>query len=231
VRFMWPLLPEPIPAPNNLAATAGNAQVTLTFTQPSSDHDIKGYFVWSEDSDAMAMGTGTTITVTGLTNGTEYSFRVAAFTEDDISLPSEPSLPVTPRASGPLLPDPIPAPHNLAATAGNAQVTLTFTQPSSDHDVKGYFVWSEDSDAMAMGTETTITVTGLTNGTAYSFRAAAFTEDDISLPSEPSLPVTPRASGKSSESSSGGGCNAGLGTLAFALISVLCAMRMLKKKD
>jgi hypothetical protein len=75
------------PAPTSLTATAGNAQVALSWTAPTvlSVTPITDYVVqfssnsgstWTTFSD----GTSTTAsaTVTGLTNGTAYVFRVAA---------------------------------------------------------------------------------------------------------------------------------------------------------
>ena len=73
-------------APTNLAAAAGNAQASLTWTAPSviSQIPITDYVVqfkttaastWDTFSDGN--GTTTSATVTGLTNGQEYQFRVA----------------------------------------------------------------------------------------------------------------------------------------------------------
>ena len=72
-------------APTNVAGTAGNAQVALTWTAPSSVAPITDYVVqyssnsgstWTTFSDGTS--TAASATVTGLTNGTAYTFRVAA---------------------------------------------------------------------------------------------------------------------------------------------------------
>ena len=75
------------PAPTSLTATGGNAQVSLSWTAPTvlSQTPITDYLVqsstnsgstWTTFSDGTS--TATSATVTGLTNGTAYVFRVAA---------------------------------------------------------------------------------------------------------------------------------------------------------
>jgi hypothetical protein len=75
--------------PTALAATAGNTQVALAWTAPADtgggDAPISDYIVeYSSDSGVTysrffdAVGNGLTATVTGLTNGTSYAFRVSA---------------------------------------------------------------------------------------------------------------------------------------------------------
>ena len=76
----------PPSAPQNLTATAGNKQVVLSWTAPSSpgSSPITDYIVeYSTDNSTWTVfndgtSTSTTATVTGLTNGTLYYFRVAA---------------------------------------------------------------------------------------------------------------------------------------------------------
>ena len=73
-------------APRNLVAAAGNTRMTLTFDVPAdtgggaiTDYVIQrasGGGAWTTFADGVS--SATTATVTGLTNGTTYSFRVAA---------------------------------------------------------------------------------------------------------------------------------------------------------
>jgi len=67
-------------APVLVSATAGNAQVTLTWTAPASDGGsaITGYTVTASPGGATCTTTGLTCIVTGLSNGTSYSFTVKA---------------------------------------------------------------------------------------------------------------------------------------------------------
>lgn len=77
----WPRGPE---APTSLTASAGNAQLTLSWTAPATTHGtITNYLVEYTPSGGSAQyvltgSTSTSYTLTGLTNGTEYSVRVAA---------------------------------------------------------------------------------------------------------------------------------------------------------
>lgn len=77
----WPRGPV---APTSLTATGGNAQVALAWTAPATAHGtITGYSVEYTPSGGSptVVSTGSTsasYTVTGLTNGTSYTFRVAA---------------------------------------------------------------------------------------------------------------------------------------------------------
>lgn len=76
-----PLLPPGVPT--SLSATAGDQQVALTWTAPSSSSSITGYSIEitpAGGSPYTASAGGTSTTITGLTNGVEYSFRVSAST-------------------------------------------------------------------------------------------------------------------------------------------------------
>lgn len=75
--------PEAPGSPTGATATAGNAQATVTFTAPVSNGGsaITGYTVTSNPAggvDSNAGTTGLTHTITGLTNGTAYTFTVTA---------------------------------------------------------------------------------------------------------------------------------------------------------
>src|ERR1039457_1622522 len=65
-------------APRSVAAAPGNAQATVTFGQPINSGTITGYTVTSSPGNITATGTASPITVTGLTNGTSYTFTVTA---------------------------------------------------------------------------------------------------------------------------------------------------------
>jgi Fibronectin type III domain/FG-GAP-like repeat len=71
-------------APSGVTAAAGNAQATVSWTPPASDGGsaITNYvvtpFIGAVAQTSKQVGNVTTTTVTGLTNGTTYTFKVAA---------------------------------------------------------------------------------------------------------------------------------------------------------
>lgn len=71
-----------IEPPTDLVATAGDTQATITFTA-SITAGVIGYEVTpspASNSGMLVTGTGSPITVTGLTNGTSYTFTICAYT-------------------------------------------------------------------------------------------------------------------------------------------------------
>ena len=91
-------------APTGLTATAGNALVSLAWTAPSGT--ITDYRVqYSSDSGttwttfADGTSTATSATVTSLTNGTAYAFRVAAVNGTAVGTYTSASSSVTPTAA------------------------------------------------------------------------------------------------------------------------------------
>ena len=174
--------------PTNERATAGNRQVTLTWTKPPGT--ITGYEVRYGKSGGPPWGAWTAIpssgpttvshTVTGLDGGSEYNFQVRAVNGTAKGASSQTVTATPTGASTPIVSTPA-APTSLSATAGNAQVTLNWTKPSGD--ITGYKVlysktstrdsatWDVITGAGA--TTTTHTVTGLDNGSEYSFKVRA----------------------------------------------------------
>jgi len=195
--------PRSLPSyPLNLQAVAGNASATLTWALPSSDggSSILDYVVqssrdgvttWQTFNDGLS--TTRTAVVTGLTNGTTYSFRVAATTAAGQGAWAV-STPVTPAA----LPT---AALNVVATAGDSQAILTWAAPTStggasivDYAVQkssdGGTTWADVTDGVS--TANTATVTGLVNGTAYVFHVAALNGAGTGPYSVASAAITPR---------------------------------------
>jgi hypothetical protein len=125
---------------------------------------------------ASAPTTGaTSCTVTGLTNGTAYTFTVTAtngagdyqcgiFCKQCCGLPVRRWYHLAP-------------PTGVAATAGDAQATVSWTAPTSKRRCRDHWLHSDrplQGGAQCTTTgATSCTVTGLTNGTAYTFTVTA----------------------------------------------------------
>lgn len=194
----------PISAPTSLTATGGDAQVSLAWTAPNynggsaiTDYSVQfssnSGSTWS--TFARTASTTASQTVTGLTNGTAYVFRVAGINANGTGSYSAASSAVTPSAG-----TPPGAPTGLTATAGNAQISLAWTAPSSvgSSAITGYSVEYTPSGGSAVtvntgGTATSYTLTGLTNGTAYTARVAAVNAAGTGTYTAASSSVTPSA--------------------------------------
>ncbi len=169
-------------APTGLAAATGDGAVTLSWTDPADD-GVTGYQVrvssdggttWSEWTDVDGSdATTTSHTVTELSNGTSYSLELRALGGGGAD--GATSVSATPPLKS--------APSGLQASAGDGEVPLSWTDPS-DTDLTGYQVrvsddsgstWSPDWTDITGSDATTVshTVTGLTNGTSYSFELRA----------------------------------------------------------
>jgi len=190
------------PAPTSVTATAGNAQATVSWTAPTvlaqtpiTDHTLQ----YSSNSGSSwttftaAASTATSSTITGLTNSSAYVFRVAAVNAVGVGAFSTASSSVTPTAgSSP------GAPTGLAATAGNAQIALSWTAPANigSSAITGYSVEYTPSGGSPVtvstgSTATSYTITSLTNGTAYTARVAAVNSVGTGSFSTASSSVTP----------------------------------------
>jgi hypothetical protein len=122
------------------------------------------------------------LTVTGLTNNTAYTFKVAAHNAVGWSVDSAASNSITPMG----LPA---APTSISAAAGNAQAVVSFIGPGGPVD--NYRATSTPGSFTASRAVSPITVTGLTNGTPYTFKAAAHNPVGWGPDSAASNSVTP----------------------------------------
>ena len=188
--------------PTGLSGVPGNGQVTLNWTAPSSgpaspvtgyrgQYSSNGGVNWSPFTIA---GTSTTAVVTGLANGTGYIFQVQAFN----GAGAGPWSTSTPVITPPGVPD---APTSVTATPGNARATVSWTAPASQASpIIGYRVTSSPggftctTSAVAPDVpRTSCDVTGLANGTAYTFTVTATNAFGVGPASQASSPVTPAA--------------------------------------
>ncbi len=182
-----PVTPESVPdAPTGLVATAGDQSASLTWAAPSDEGSaITGYTVSDGVGDTCTSASAT-CTVTGLTNGTAYSFTVTATNANGTGPSSVASTSVTPST----VPD---APTGVVASAGDRSVSVSWSASDDEGSaVTGYTV-SDGVGDTCTGSDPTdsCTVTGLTNGTAYSFTVTATNANGTGPSSVASPGVTP----------------------------------------
>jgi len=177
--------PDP---PTITVVQAGNKQAAVIFTAPTNNGGIpiQTYTVTSSPDNKSNSGTSSPIIVSGLTNGTAYTFTVTATNSYGPSLSSSTSYSVTPFSAS----DP---PTNILAQAGNGKATVTFTAPinTGGSPIQTYTVTSSPGNITNSDISNSIIVSGLTNGTAYTFTVTATNSYGPSLSSNPSSSVTP----------------------------------------
>ncbi len=166
-----PVLPAPS-APTGLAATAGNAQVSLTWaaTSGASGYHVKRSIVSGAETQISAP-TSNSYTDTGLTNGTKYFYVVSAVNSGGESgnsseVSATPSAPLTAPAT----------PTGLQATGGNAQVSLSWSASTgaASYNVKRSTTnGGPYNTAVASPTVTNYSDTAVTNGTTYYYVVSA----------------------------------------------------------
>ncbi len=183
-------------APTNLVATAGNGQVSLSWSVPSDDggSSITDYKIEYNDGNGWQIFTDgtspdTTATVTGLTNGTSYDFRVSATNSVGTGPASQIAI-ATPATTNVTVPG---APTNLVATGGqNTKIPLSWTTPSSNGgsaitDYKIEYKTTASTTWISFphtpSVATSVTVTGLANEQSHNFKVSAINGVGMSTPS------------------------------------------------
>ncbi|PQJ81929.1 fibronectin type III domain-containing protein [Polaribacter glomeratus] len=163
-------------APAIGTVTFSSGQAVVPFTAPASNggSSITSYTATSSPAGFTGIlsqsGSGS-ITVTGLTNGTAYTFTVSATNGIGTSLASTVSNSVTPVS----VPD---APAIGTVTFSSGQAVVPFTAPASNggSSITSYTATSSPggfTGILSQSGSGSITVTGLTNGTAYTFTVTA----------------------------------------------------------
>jgi chitodextrinase len=194
-------------APTGVRATAGNASALVSWNAPTSNGGpaITGYTVTSDPGGLKVSTTGAaTATVTGLTNGTAYIFTVNATNAAGTSTQSSPSSSVIPRT---FPGEPVVGTPSALNASAIVRAMVRWTAPPSDGGsaITGYqvMVVRASSPSIQLGTlrsaaagATSLTVTGLSNGTAYRFKVRATNVAGPGPYSVLSNAVTPRRSSR-----------------------------------
>lgn len=160
-----------IPAPpTGLIATAGNAQVSLTWTASAgaTSYNVKRSTTSGGPYTTVGSPSITSFTNTSLTNGTTYYYVVTAVNSAGESGNSNQAS-ATPNVSIPAVPT------GLVATAGNAQVSLSWNASSgaTTYNVKRATASGGPYTTVGSPSITSFTNTGLTNGTTYYYVVTA----------------------------------------------------------
>ena len=178
-------------APTIDTGAAGNGAVFLAFTAPMSDGGaaITNYEYSTNNGTSWTARTPAAVAspmaIAGLVNGTTYAIRLRAVNSAGAG-PVSNSVNATPST--------VPgAPTSVSALGGNAQAVVSFTAPANNGGaaITSYTATATPGGATASGASSPLTVTGLTNGTSYTFTVTATNPAGTGAASGASLAVTP----------------------------------------
>jgi hypothetical protein len=193
-----PEAPGPPEAPAITGVTARDSAVDLSWAPPGpavptlTGYTINVYAGGSEVTTASEPASATEAVVGGLTNGTQYVFTIAAVNSSGTGPASPVSPAITPRpAAAPM------APAGLQVIPQNGQIQVGWAAPpDGGSPITSYTVTVQPATVPPVttgGTTTVATVTGLTNGTAYTVSVTAANKAGTG-PADTAGPVTPAAS-------------------------------------
>ncbi|WP_253905251.1 peroxidase family protein [Arthrobacter sp. H14] len=183
-------------APTIGPATARNASATVRWTAPTAAVNAYSVRVINDAGAQVgalrpAAGGAVSLTVNGLTNGQVYRFQVRATNTKGTGPFSARSNTVTPNVAP-------TAPGGVLGVRGDARVNLSWTAPAANGGtaLTGHQVQVRTGTTLVRtdtftGTATRRTVTGLKNGTAYTFRVRAVNAAGAGQLSLASNTVTP----------------------------------------
>ena len=160
------------PPPTGLTASAANAQVNLSWAASSG---ASGYYVKRSTTSGgpysqLASPTPTNYADNAVSNGTKYYYVVSAYNSYGQSANS---IEVSATPTAPANAPPIPA--GVEATAGSAQVSLTWSASAgaSSYHVKRSTTSGSGYTQVGAPTTTSFADSGLTNGTTYYYVVSA----------------------------------------------------------
>ena len=196
--------PATVPgAPTGLTATSSEpGKATITFTAPTDNGGsaVTDYVVTSSPGGftCVTANPSTGCEITGLTNGTAYTFTAVARNSVGNSVNSGPSAAVTPVGKP-------STPTNVVASAGNASATVSFTAPNNGGSaITRYDVEAYDQNGVPITPALTCTLNvpfptplactfanSLANGLPYTFKVSATNTIGTSDSSTATSVITP----------------------------------------
>ncbi|MEJ2682858.1 MAG: fibronectin type III domain-containing protein [Candidatus Sulfobium sp.] len=173
VSFAFPsclasIVPGP---PTGVTATAGDAQAWVSFTPPSyGGTGITYYTVTSNPYGVTATGPASPINITGLLNGTAYTFTVTATNAAGTGPPSDPSNSVTPNST--------PATLTVSGSAGTSSGAITDSGTISCSIASDGSASGSCSEEVAAGSSVTLTATSAVVGSSVSWSGCTVSTGD-----------------------------------------------------
>jgi len=172
-------VPQPGQVTGITAAEAGPTSANVSWTAPSSGGGPTSYRITPYTGGGALPATTVDASLSkkkigGLTTGTTYRFTVQALNDSGAGPASAQSNPVTP-----LEPLPPGAPTDVVARPATRSVQVSWTAPEDDGEsaITGYtvtpYIDGDAQDPVTTTGATSRTITGLTNGTSYTFRVSA----------------------------------------------------------
>ncbi len=140
---------------------------TVSWSAPAANGAPIDYYQVSASGGRSQKCASSPCTITGLDNGTAYTFTVMAHNKAGFSKPSAPSSAYTPNKA----PGQVPGFHQTAA--GDHSVTLGWTAAHNDGSPITDYVIAVNGRTISAGTGLSTTVSGLSNGPKYTFTIVA----------------------------------------------------------
>jgi chitodextrinase len=163
----------PPSVPTSLAGTAGTNQVSLTWTASTDNVGVTGYKVY-RGGQLVGSPAGPSFTDTGLTNGTQYTYTVAAVDANGNTSAASSPVNVTPRDT--LAPS---IPGGITLTKNNQQhsITVAWTASTDNVGVLRYRVYRKTNSGayvlVSQPTGTSYSDLDLANGKTYTYTVEA----------------------------------------------------------
>jgi hypothetical protein len=195
---------SPSPAPGqvtNVTATSDVGAARVSWSAPSTGGPVSGYtitpFVGVDAQSPVTVAglpPATSKTVSGLTAGSTYTFRVKASNPNGAGPESAASNAVTPaQVTAPAAPAGV-----TAEAASQSSIDVSWTEPLSDggrpitsYTVTPYIGSTPQTTRSVSPPSTSTTFTGLDTGTQYTFRVSATNSVGTGPQSTPSAAVAP----------------------------------------